>query len=1102
MSRITHNYISEDQIEKSCVQFLVNNFGYQELDCTTANNSDMNDGSNRSDLRDVILKDRLFAKIQQLNPTVPDDTITHAIDGLMDRRTSQSLLQANQEIYSAIRDGVIVSYKDAQGKQHTNIPLKLIDYKNPHNNEFLAVTQLSIKTTGNAPQCNYRRPDLLVYINGLPIVFIELKNAIIPLKTAYEDNLTNYKEEIPQLFLTNVICVLSNGVQTRLGSMTAKWEKFYPWLRVDDEKESVDKDDIEEHGNSIQYLLAGLFEPARLLDYIENFVLYQDNKAKIIAQNHQFLGVNHAFNNFLRRDQLDGRLGVFWHTQGSGKSFSMVFFIRKVLRKVTGNFSFVIITDREDLDKQISKNFLATGTATKAEIGQPTSSDKMRQLLGQNIKLVFTLIQKFRYDKGSKYPLLYNPNEREVIVIVDEAHRTQYKDLAENMRKGLAGAHYIAFTGTPLLKQEKTKQWFGEYVSEYTFKQAIEDGATLPLFYEKRVPTVLVQNEDLNDELAEILEDEELSEAQQEKLKAKFSKELEVVKREDRLDTIAKDIVFHFPRRGYRGKGLVVCIDQFTTVKMYEKVKAQWDKQLRELQSQVYQIQDAEQKQQLKNLIKYMERVEMAVVISDPSGDREKFDNQGLSIQPHIDRLNKLDTNGKDIEDNFKDPENPLQLVFVCAMWLTGFDAPTASTLYLDKPMTGHTLMQTIARVNRVTSFQIRNDKGELVSKTNGEIIDYYNVFRNLKLALKDYGQGEETEEGTGTGGGNSPVQDKSVLFAMLDSAIAETLTFCQEQNIDLTKIQDSEDPFRYIELFETFADILLSKDVLRKTFNVYFNTVANLFEACKPEIIRQDKYSNSKELVAILQYLHRFTVNQIDDTDLQPLIRTISNLLDRSVITNPDDIAEPTATANSLIEGQIIDLSEIDLEKLKEKFKVTEHKNLLISNMRAFIQQKIQQMLKTNQNRVNFADRYNEIVDNYNSGATVTEEFFEDLKKFTEDLNEEDKRHIREGLTEDELEIFDLLVKEKLTKDEEKQVKLASKDLIRKLVNASPKILVNEWWRDPQTKARVKSMIEDVLDSDLPDSYDRVAFNRKVTDVFDLVQKLARNDEKWVKVV
>lgn len=412
MPKVIRNYITEDEIEQQCVKFLIEKFNYHYLDCKTANNSDINDGSNRSDLRDVILKDRLFAKIQQLNPTVPEDTITHAIDGLMDRRTSQSLLQANQEIYSAIRDGVIISYEDAQGERHTNVPLKLIDYQNPHNNEFLAVTQLSIKTTGNAPQCTYRRPDLLVYINGLPIVFIELKNAIIPLKTAYDDNLTNYKAEIPQLFLTNVICVLSNGVQTRLGSMTASWEKFYPWLRVDNEKESVDKDDIEEHGNSIQYLLAGLFEPARLLDYIENFVLYQDNKAKIVAQNHQFLGVNHAYHNFLNRKELGGKLGVFWHTQGSGKSFSMVFFIRKVLRKAQGNFSFVVITDREDLDKQISKNFLATGTATKAEIGQPTSSEQMRQLLGQNIKLVFTLIQKFRYDKGSQYPLLYKPDER------------------------------------------------------------------------------------------------------------------------------------------------------------------------------------------------------------------------------------------------------------------------------------------------------------------------------------------------------------------------------------------------------------------------------------------------------------------------------------------------------------------------------------------------------------------------------------------------------------------------------------------------------------------------------------------------------------------
>lgn len=1100
MPRITYNYISEDKIEKACVKFLVNNFGYQELDCTTANNSDINDGSNRSDLRDVILKDRLFVKVKQLNPTVPDDTITHAIDGLMDRRTSQSLLQANQEIYSMIRDGVIISYKDAQGKQHTNVPLKLIDYQNPYNNEFLAVTQLSIKTTGNAPKCTYRRPDLLIYINGLPIVFLELKNAIIPLKTAYNDNLTAYKEEIPQLFLTNAICVLSNGVQTRLGSMTAPWEKFYPWLRVDNEKESVDKADIAENGNSIKYLLEGLFEPARLLDYIENFVLYQDNKAKIIAQNHQFLGVNHAYQNFLRRKELDGKLGVFWHTQGSGKSFSMVFFIRKVLRKAQGNFSFVVITDREDLDKQISKNFLATGTATKAEIGQPTSSEQMRQLLGQNIKLVFTLIQKFRYDKGKQYPLLYNADEREIIVIIDEAHRTQYEDLAINMRLGLAGANYIAFTGTPLLKKGKTKQWFGEYVSEYTFKQAIEDGATLPLFYEKRVPTVLVQNEDLNDELAEILEDEEITEAQQEKLKAKFSKELEVVKREDRLDTIAKDIVYHFPRRGYRGKGIVVCIDQFTTVKMYEKVKAQWDKEIRHLQGEVYKIQDIEQKQQLKNLIKYMESVEMAVVISNPAGEREKFDTQGLSIQLHIDRLSQLDKNGKDIEENFKDPEHPLQLVFVCAMWLTGFDAPTASTLYLDKPMTGHTLMQTIARVNRVSSHYSINDKGEKVNKTNGEIIDYYNVFRNLKMALKDYGQGEDI--GSTTGGSDSPVQEKSVLFALLASAIAETLEFCKGQNIDLSQIQTSEDRFKDIELFKHYADILLAKDLLRKTFNVHFNTVANLYEACKPEILDGSKHKNSKDIVAILQYLHNFTANQIEVEDLEPIVRTIGNLLDRSVITNPDDITEPKATGNSLIESKVIDLSDIDLEKLKDKFKVVEHKNIEINDMRAFIQRKIQQMLKTNQSRVNFADKYKEIVDNYNSGATATEEFFEDLRKFAQDLQEEDKRHIREGLTEDELEIFDLLVKEQLTKDEEKQVKLASKDLITKLVNATPRVLVNEWWRDPQTKARVKSLIEDVLDSDLPESYDRVAFNRKVSDIFDLVQKLAMNEEKWAKVV
>ena len=359
----------------------------------------------------------------------------------------------------------------------------------PDKNRYLAVTQLWIKG-----ERGFRRPDVLLYVNGIPLVFIELKNSNVKLKTAFDDNLTNYKKDIPQLFLTNAFCVLSNAIETKVGSITAEWEHFFNWLRAEDEKEKIDRDEIAEKGTSLEGVIAGLFPRHRLLDYVENFVLYYKDNQKIIAQNHQFIGVNRAYDTFLKREELQGKLGVFWHTQGSGKSFSMIFYARKIFRKQTGNFTFVVVTDRDDLDGQIYRNFLHTGTVTKAEAAQPKDSEEMRKFLGQNKRLVFTLIQKFRWPKGKTYPLLSPRND--IIVIVDEAHRTQYKDLAENMRAGLKNAQYLAFTGTPLLgRDRKTNQWFGDYVSEYNFQQSMDDGATVPLFYEKRVPQVLIQND-------------------------------------------------------------------------------------------------------------------------------------------------------------------------------------------------------------------------------------------------------------------------------------------------------------------------------------------------------------------------------------------------------------------------------------------------------------------------------------------------------------------------------------------------------------------------------------------------------------------------------
>jgi type I restriction enzyme, R subunit len=565
------NFISEDDIEQAILQRLRDDHGYELLKCPLVQPEDLNDGSHRTDKRDVILGDRLQTALQRLNPTIPHETITATVRHIMDRRTSESAITANQELDKLIRTGHTTDYNHPTTHKKTPVTLRLIDFDNPQNNQFLAVSQLWIQAQSNNAKATHRRPDILLYINGLPIVFIELKNSTVKLRNAYDDNLTDYKRDIPQLFHTNAFCILSNAISTKIGSFTAGWEHFFDWLRIEDEKERLDRKTITTQATSLERTIAGICTPTNLLDYIENFTLYYKDQQKIIAQNHQFLGVNKAIARFSDRDRRPPedrtKLGVFWHTQGSGKSFSMIFYARKIAHKLTGNFTFVIITDRDDLDGQIYRNFLHTATIQPKEPVQPKNSEELRKYLGQNKRFIFTLIQKFRYDKGKDYPLLSNRDD--IIVLIDEAHRTQYKSLADNMRAGLPNANFIAFTGTPLLgKERKTNQWFGDYVSEYDFQQAMDDGATVPLFYEKRVPSMLIQNDQLSDEFYQLLEDENLDDTQQAKLENKYASEIEIIKRDSRLDTLARDIVDHFTQRGYLGKGLVISVDKFTSVLM------------------------------------------------------------------------------------------------------------------------------------------------------------------------------------------------------------------------------------------------------------------------------------------------------------------------------------------------------------------------------------------------------------------------------------------------------------------------------------------------------------------------------------------------------
>ena len=1079
------NFITEDEIEQRLLKELHEKCGFTLLNCYTFRADDLNDRSGRSNKRNVILADRLKAAAIRFNPRIPEPVIDAALAGFCEHRKAMTMMAANLQLDNLIRNGIPVEYENPQGKkEQTNLRLiNFADDTTTRTNDYLAVSQLWIQSDHG-----YRRPDVLLYINGIPLVFIELKNSNVAAKDAYDNNLTTYKKEIPQLLLTNAFCILSNGIETRVGSISAQWEHFFPWLRVDDEKEKINRQQIEQQQTSLERIVHGLCAPNKLLDYVENFILYHKDISKIIAQNHQFIGVNNAMQTFTRRRELGGRLGVFWHTQGAGKSFSMIFYVRKIFRKITGNFTFLIITDRDDLDGQIYRNFLHTGTVKKTDAAQPKNSEQLRDYLAQNKRTIFTLIQKFRYDKGRTYPLLSNSDD--IIVIIDEAHRTQYKSLAENMRAGLPNASFLAFTGTPLLgRARKTNAWFGDYVSEYNFRQSTDDGATVPLYYQKRLPEVLIQNSELSKEFYAILEDENLDDQQTEKLEKKFAQEIEVIKRPDRLETIAKDIVYHFAHRGYLGKGMMIAVDKFTAVAMHERVQRLWKEELKQLVGRIGKAASPQEKQRLKKQRDYMSRVEMAVVISEEAGEEEKFQKRELAIKPHRDRMNQLDTHGHDIETNFKDAEHPLQLVFVCAMWLTGFDVPTLSTLYLDKPMKDHTLMQAIARANRVTSWRI-ND----IKKQNGEVVDYYNVFRNMKKALKDYGQGQDGEDGEE----EEQVQDKSALFDLLDDAITQGLQFCHDRGVRLDDLLAGNNVFAKLAVFDGFANTLLGLDVWYKGFYVHQNMISALYEACKPEVLARNK----GHIVAVFEYLRGIIDSKIGEVDITSVSERISALLDESVVVDKAQLLKQERfnydTGLVIHQGKTWNLSKIDFEKLKEEFADAMYKNIEITDLRAFINRKLMLMLEKNTTRSDFAQRFQAIIDKYNSGSQAVESAYAELVDFTAELKSEDERHIRESLTEDELELFDLLKKDGLTKAEEQKVKLAAKALLHRLLEEQPKVLVQDWFRDQQTKSIARNAVETVLHRELPTSYDRVVFRQKCDSVFDLMFDYASKGKKW----
>src|ERR1700690_1084879 len=705
---------------------------------------------------EVVLVSRLRAALVRLNPALPPEAITAAVDELTRDRSAMSLEAANREVYLLLKEGIKVSVPDKEEGGQKTERLRVIDWQNPASNDFLLVNQFSV--TGALYTC---RPDLVGFVNGLPLVVIELKKPGVPARAAFDENLTHYKEQIPALFWFNALLIASNGTDSRVGSLTADWERFFEWKRIEREDEP--------RRVSLEVMIRGTCEPSRLLDLTENFTLFSEHKAglmKIIGQNHQFLGVNNAITSMLAARKLGhGRGGVFWQTQGSGKSFSMVFFAQKVLRKVAGNWTFVVVTDRVELDDQIAKTFKATGAVSESEGDDchAASGAHLRELLRGNHRYVFTLIHKFQTPEM----LCDRPD---VIVLTDEAHRSQYDTLALNMRAALPRALFVAFTGTPLIAgEERTKDIFGDYVSIYDFQQSVEDGATVPLFYENRTPELQLVNPDLNEDIYNLIVAAQLDSEQETKLERELGRQYHILTRDERLETVAQDIVRNFLGRGFIGKAMVVSIDKATALKMCDKVRKYWSEEMKLAQKEVARedLTDAEI-ESLQNRLELLQTTDMALIVSPGQNEIAQMQSQGLDIVPHRQRMNN-----EALEEKFKDPKDPLRLVFLCAMWLTGFDAPSCSTVYLDKPMRNHTLMQTIARANRV-----------FPGKHSGVIVDYANVFASLEKALAIYGAGK---------GGSTPVQDKKVILEELRRALLAATEFCGKNGVELKQIQKAQ---------------------------------------------------------------------------------------------------------------------------------------------------------------------------------------------------------------------------------------------------------------------------------------------------------------------
>ena len=1066
---------------------------FASLGWTLSTGADLH--SERENQREVFLLPRLREALARLNPKAPDAVREEALRALTRDRGAMQLVNANRELHELLRDGVKCEHRETDGSLRV-FTVRFVDWDDPSRNELLLARQLPVSGTAGV-----FTPDLVGFVNGIPLVVGELKGVGVDLATALTKNLDPYREEIPQLFVPNAMVLLSNHTDTRVGTLTGtSLTHFSRYTRLhEDDARSVDVDTA----------LRAVFTPKTFLDLVESFVLYEQSDKglrKLLAQNHQRLGVNAAVARIQEYGEaLDAKadakvldalrkLGVFWHTQGSGKSYSMAFLVRKVQHKLPGDWAFVVVTDRDELDGQIYDNFVATGVTPKKKGLRAASTKDLRKLLEGNERVVFTLIHKFRLDEGKKQHPALSSNPR-VIVLADEAHRSQYATFATNMRFALPKAGFMAFTGTPLLSSDTTtREKFGEYVSRYPFFQAIEDGATVPLYYEATIPDVQLGERDLDAAMDRVAAESNLSDEDRQEVERYFSRFYVLLTRSSRLDKVAAHLVDHLLGFAPPMKAMVVCIDRPTTLRLAQRVEKVLALRRQALvasmeESQHYEVSTTRTNAQR---LEELDAFEWAVVVSRSQGDVDSLAKQlryhAKGVVAYAERMEKLQKqlsagvtdavyrgddmvdaideeraqaegdevsaetrqwvertlsgDPKELAERFKKADDPLRLVFVCSMWITGFDAPPCGVVYLDRPMANHTLMQTIARANRV-----------FPGKDFGLVMDYVGVLRDLERAFKDY----EKEHASG-GAIDRPVADKALETQRLQQAVSEARLVCESQGVSLTELYSTDKP-KCLAAVKEAVELFAVKPVPRRLFRGLVSFIDRQYRALGEDPRCAEftpDWKALRKLSAALAELDK-------PRDLTRVLKKLDEVLDEVLEADAD---RPVVSIDRLDLGAV---DQVALEAARSALAAakkgggdapTPAQVLAIS---AMVQKWTQESAQQNPTLQGLQRSVQEAIDEYATGARDLEGFVRSISTSAEALQAQLAREASEGLTSMELAHYDVLLATLGDGAEKSETREGLKAALRALRGLRERV-GRDWRNTDQSRSRVTVATRDAI--------------------------------------